>query len=498
MHEHHQDIYDVVIAGAGPVGLFLACELRLFKLSVLVLERAETPHAPLKRLPFGMRGLSAPTLETLDRRGLLDEVIEAARADPIADKTATIPHWMQQPRRPAGHFAGIEFHHGDIDTSKWPYRLSGSADTSMAVAVETLETVLARRAGATGCEIRRGLSADAFHESDGAVTVHAGGNTFRGRWLVGCDGGRSAIRKAGCFDFVGTGPEFTGYSVEVDIAEPDTLPPRPTLHIDGHVHLCAARHDCDGGIRRRSVSPPSPRHTGACAGGAAPRVRHRNHADPAQAGFHVDGSRLPGNDLSERTRAARGRCRAHPLPFGRSRAQSWTRRRNEPRLEAGSHHPWRCAGRSARQLSTRAASDRGTRSRLVACASRTYATYPRHARAGSDRSRSHRDPGWRNVFRRARLGCVASLRSWQPSSAGGPQRTRFRTGRRNEGRPPVARRAGTPAGLRFRRIASRACEPLARAPRLCLSRRQGSVRYASYIGASRRDRRVGMRSRSRP
>ncbi|HDR9511877.1 FAD-dependent oxidoreductase [Burkholderia cepacia] len=225
MHEHHQDIYDVVIAGAGPVGLFLACELRLFKLSVLVLERAETPHAPLKRLPFGMRGLSAPTLETLDRRGLLDEVMEAGRADPIADKTATIAHWMQQPRRPAGHFAGIEFHHDDIDTSKWPYRLSGSADTSMAVAVETLETVLARRAGATGCEIRRGLSADAFHESDGAVTVHAGGNTFRGRWLVGCDGGRSAIRKAGCFDFVGTDPEFTGYSVEVDMAEPDALPP---------------------------------------------------------------------------------------------------------------------------------------------------------------------------------------------------------------------------------------------------------------------------------
>ena len=67
-------IYDVVIAGAGPVGLFLACELRLAGLSVLVLEQAENPRSPLKRLPFGMRGLSAPTIEAFYRRGLLDDL----------------------------------------------------------------------------------------------------------------------------------------------------------------------------------------------------------------------------------------------------------------------------------------------------------------------------------------------------------------------------------------------------------------------------------------
>ena len=53
--------YDVVIAGAGPVGLFLAGELRLAKLSVLVLEQAEDPRSPLKQLPFGMRGLWGPS-----------------------------------------------------------------------------------------------------------------------------------------------------------------------------------------------------------------------------------------------------------------------------------------------------------------------------------------------------------------------------------------------------------------------------------------------------
>ena len=61
-------VYDVIIAGAGPVGLFLACELRLAKLSVLVLEQLEDPRSPLKRLPFGMRGLWGPSIEAFYRR----------------------------------------------------------------------------------------------------------------------------------------------------------------------------------------------------------------------------------------------------------------------------------------------------------------------------------------------------------------------------------------------------------------------------------------------
>ena len=62
-------IHDVIIAGAGPVGLFLAGELALARCSVLVLDKAEDPHSPLKRLTFGIRGLSAPTIEALYRRG---------------------------------------------------------------------------------------------------------------------------------------------------------------------------------------------------------------------------------------------------------------------------------------------------------------------------------------------------------------------------------------------------------------------------------------------
>jgi 2-polyprenyl-6-methoxyphenol hydroxylase-like FAD-dependent oxidoreductase len=218
-------IHDVVIAGAGPVGLFLACELRLADLSVLVLEQVEDPRAPLKRLPFGMRGLSVPTIEGFDRRGLLNDIATPPRAkdDAGSGSAPAAAHWMQQSRRPGGHFAGIQFFHDTIDPSKWPYRLPGPAGGSIAVEMEHIESVLAARAGAMGVEIRRGLGVDDFHQLGEDVAVRAGGETFRGRWLIGCDGGRSTVRKAGGFEFVGTDPEFTGYSVEVEMADPEKL-----------------------------------------------------------------------------------------------------------------------------------------------------------------------------------------------------------------------------------------------------------------------------------
>jgi 2-polyprenyl-6-methoxyphenol hydroxylase-like FAD-dependent oxidoreductase len=219
-------IYDVVIAGAGPVGLFLACELRLADLSVLVLEQAEDPRSPLKRLPFGLRGLSVPTIEALDRRGVLNDIATPHLAkDGSGSSNTAIPHWMQQSRRPGGHFAGIQFYHDDIDSSKWPYRLPGQPGTSMAVELEQLESVVAARASALGVEIRRGLGVKDLGQSGDDVTIRAGDQTFRARWLVGCDGARSTVSKACGFGFVGTDPEFTGYSAQVDIAEPDQLPP---------------------------------------------------------------------------------------------------------------------------------------------------------------------------------------------------------------------------------------------------------------------------------
>jgi 2-polyprenyl-6-methoxyphenol hydroxylase-like FAD-dependent oxidoreductase len=218
-------IYDVVIAGAGPVGLFLACELRLAELSVLVLEQAEDPRSLLKRLPFGMRGLSVPTIEAYYRRGLLNDIAMPKRPkdDSGSNNASTAEQRAQQPRRQAGHFAGISFEYDNIDTLKWEYRLPSPADTNMAAEMEHTETALAARASAMGVEIKRGFGVEHLDQSDEEVTIRAGGETFRARLLVGCDGGRSTVRKAGGFEFVGTDPEFTGYSVQVEIADPDKL-----------------------------------------------------------------------------------------------------------------------------------------------------------------------------------------------------------------------------------------------------------------------------------
>jgi 2-polyprenyl-6-methoxyphenol hydroxylase-like FAD-dependent oxidoreductase len=213
-------IHDVVIAGAGPVGLFLACELRLAGLSVLVLEQAEHPQSPLKQLPFGMRGLSIPTVEAFHRRGLLDDFKAPPRA---VNASASAPHWMQQPRRAGGHFAGMQFYVDQVDRTKWPAHLAGPADAGIATDMQHIESVLAARAHAMGVEVMRGFGVEGFKQSDEYVDVIAGDQTFRARWLVGCDGGRSTVRKIGGFKFAGTEPEFTGYSVEVELADPQQL-----------------------------------------------------------------------------------------------------------------------------------------------------------------------------------------------------------------------------------------------------------------------------------
>jgi 2-polyprenyl-6-methoxyphenol hydroxylase-like FAD-dependent oxidoreductase len=103
---------------------------------------------------------------------------------------------MQQARSPGGHFAGIQFYLDNIDSSKWPYRLPSPAVTNMAAEMEQIESVLADRANAMGVELRRGLGVENLESSGEDVTIRAGAETFCGRWLVGCDGGRSSVRRS--------------------------------------------------------------------------------------------------------------------------------------------------------------------------------------------------------------------------------------------------------------------------------------------------------------
>ncbi|SFM10616.1 FAD-dependent monooxygenase [Methylobacterium pseudosasicola] len=247
-----QTQYDTIIAGAGPVGLFLACELSLAGCSVLVLEQASDPSSPLKRAPFGLRGLSVPTIESLDRRGLLNE-IEAYAATRATLGTA---HWMKQLRRPGGHFAGIQFFHDRIDTGRWTHRLP-SQISNLAAEMAGIEAVLTARAEASGVTVLRGGGVESFTQTDEAVVVQAGGRSFRGRWLVGCDGARSAVRQAAGISFTGTEPEFTGYSVQAELAGADALKPGRQYTAQGMYLFTppgtVAMADFDGGAFHRSA-----------------------------------------------------------------------------------------------------------------------------------------------------------------------------------------------------------------------------------------------------
>lgn len=251
-------IHDVIISGAGPVGLFLACELALAKCSVLILEKAENPHSPLKQLPFGIRGLSAPTIEALYRRGLLNELeIHKRLKNPHSNA-------VQGPRRQGGHFAGIPFLDSNIDVSQWKYRLPSSTDTSLISEITELETVLTRRAESLGVTIRRGLAITGFHQTGDEVTVLAGDQSFQSKWLVGCDGSRSVVRKAGGFEFAGTEPEFTGYSTQVDIADPEKLSPGRNVTPTGMYMQSQPGYvlmqDFDGGAFHHSKKPVTREH----------------------------------------------------------------------------------------------------------------------------------------------------------------------------------------------------------------------------------------------
>lgn len=208
--------YDVIIAGAGPVGLLLACELALTGVSVLILERETATTSPWKNGIFALRGLSVPSVEAFYRRGLLGQVFEGEKRPTYYEK--------KEDFQVGGHFAGMKFNANQIDFSRWPYWLSGPSFMPGPSSLGRIEVVLSEHAQALGVEVLRGKEVTGLADEREIVKVWAGDyDLFTGRWLVGCDGGRSKVRKAAGFQFEGTDAEFTGYVVECDLDKPELL-----------------------------------------------------------------------------------------------------------------------------------------------------------------------------------------------------------------------------------------------------------------------------------
>ncbi|MFI9505538.1 FAD-dependent oxidoreductase [Nocardia sp. NPDC052566] len=253
------DEFDVVIVGAGPVGLFLACELGLAGCTVLVLERDAEHGSQWRRAPLGMRGLSAASVEAFDRRGMVRPLLTATGvADGFGENSdADEP----SPPRMAGHFAGMTLDPADIDTAALPFRLPSPIPEFMMAGLDQVESVLSERAAELGVRIRRGAAVSAIAQDEDGVVVRAGEHEYTARWVVGCDGGRSTVRRLADFDFVGTEPQFTGYVALLTLADPEKLRPGfITLTPTGaYLQMPAAGHigmmDFDGGAFDRTQPP---------------------------------------------------------------------------------------------------------------------------------------------------------------------------------------------------------------------------------------------------
>jgi 2-polyprenyl-6-methoxyphenol hydroxylase-like FAD-dependent oxidoreductase len=218
--------YDVVVAGAGPSGLMLAGELGLAGVRVLVVERLTAPDQTIKA-----GSVNTPSAQAFYRRGLLPALAEAQQRT-----LAQFREFLRQrqpdgpsarvPPKFAGHFAGIMLSADRFDPADPDFADQGPAGDIGGVMQEDVEAILADRAAALGVRLRRGVELTGFQADPDGVTVTITGDreeSIRAGWLVGCDGGRSTVRKLAGFDFPGTDPEITGHQAVVDMVGAEGL-----------------------------------------------------------------------------------------------------------------------------------------------------------------------------------------------------------------------------------------------------------------------------------
>ncbi|MEU4512188.1 FAD-dependent monooxygenase [Nonomuraea wenchangensis] len=202
----------VAIVGGGPIGLFLACEVALHGVPVVVLERLPEMEEHPKA-----EGITGRAIDILDRRGLMLGV-DGTPARPTPEERERIalgerrPDSLQPKAFPgARHFATMF--------------VLRPESPDLLVPQQVLERELARRAAELGVEVRRGHTLTGFAEDGDGVRLDVEGPdgpyALRAGWLVGCDGGRSTVRKLAGIPFPGTVGVTTGYRAFAEIDDPD-------------------------------------------------------------------------------------------------------------------------------------------------------------------------------------------------------------------------------------------------------------------------------------
>ena len=183
----------VVIVGGGPTGLMLAGELALAGVDVAIVERRDSQDLAGSRAG----GLQSRTIEVLDQRGIADRFLSEGQVAQVAG------------------FAMIRLDISDFPT-RHPYGLG--------LWQNHIERILAGWVGELAVPIHYGIEVTGFAQDDTGVDVElSDGQPLRAEYLVGCDGGRSLIRKAAGIEFPGWDPTTSSLIAEVEMTEePET------------------------------------------------------------------------------------------------------------------------------------------------------------------------------------------------------------------------------------------------------------------------------------
>ncbi|WP_217913517.1 FAD-dependent monooxygenase [Miltoncostaea marina] len=191
----------VVIAGGGPTGTMLAGELALAGVDVVVVERRASPELPGSRAG----GLQARTIEVFDQRGIAERFLAEGQVAQVAG-----------------------FGHNRLDIDDLPAR----RNHGLGLWQNHIERILAGWIGELGVPVLRGREVTGFAQDDAGVDVELSeGGPLRARYLVGCDGGRSRVRRLAGIDFPGWEATTSSLIAEAEMAE------RPEIGV---------RHDANG------------------------------------------------------------------------------------------------------------------------------------------------------------------------------------------------------------------------------------------------------------